>query len=142
MDVPDFLEICTKTNLTFQLSDRTFKIWEYQVSHGQLLIRSPKAPATQTSPEFVTNVDLVCTDVEYLAVPGIIKGIEILPATTEEIRHLGGLVGKAVNSENIKVLVSGGKRFPIIASSFSFSENDWDIFESPFEFRSRFRSKS
>jgi hypothetical protein len=33
-------------------SDRSFQVWAYSVSHGQLLIRSPKSEAT---PE---NIDL------------------------------------------------------------------------------------
>jgi hypothetical protein len=37
------------------------------------------------------------------------------------------------------MLASGGQRFPIVAACLAFTENDWDIFDSPFEFRSRFR---
>ena len=129
-----------KTNLTSQRSDRTFKVWEYQVSHGQLLIRSPKAPATGASPELLTNVDLVCLDVDYMAVPRALHGLELLPPSPDEIRHLEVLLGKAIAPENIKVLASGGNRFSVVASSFSLSENDWDIFESPFQFRSQYRS--
>ena len=131
-----------RTNLTFQKSGRTFKVWEYQVSHGQLLIRSPKAPATGTSPEFLTNVDLVCLGVEYMAVPRVLHGLELLPPSPDEMRHLEIALGKAVALDNAKVLASDGKRFSVVASSFSLSENDWDIFESPFEFRSQFRAKS
>lgn len=118
-----------------------FKIWEYQVSHGQLLIRSPKAPATGTSPELLTNVDLVCLGVDYVAVPCVLHGLELLPPSPDEIRQLEVLLGKTIALDNVKVLASGGKRFLVVASSFSLSENDWDIFESPFEFRSRFRAK-
>jgi hypothetical protein len=59
--------------------DRTFQLWEYRVSHSSLLNRSPKSPGVST------NIDLICTGVEYLAVP-----------------------------------------------RFRISENDGDIFESPF----------
>jgi len=130
-----------RTNLTSQKSDRTFKVWEYQISHGQLLVRSPKAPATETSPEFLTNVDLVCLGVDYMAVPRALHGFELLPPTPDEIRHLEGLLGKTIAPDNVKVLASDGRRFPVVASNFSLSENDWDIFESPFEFRSQFRAK-
>jgi hypothetical protein len=129
-----------KTNLTAQRSDRTFKVWEYQISHGQLLIRSPKVPATGTSPELTTNIDLVCLGVDYMAVPRILHGLELLPPNPDEVRYLEALLGRAIALETIKVLASGGKRFSVVASSFSLSENDWDIFESPFEFRSRHRS--
>ena len=128
--------------LKSQKSNRKFKVWEYQVSHGQLLIRSPKAPATKTSPEFLTNVDLVCLDVEYMAIPRVLRGVEILPPTSDEIRYLEALLGKTIDPGHVKILASEGKRFPIVALRVSLSENDWDIFESPFEFRSRFRSES
>lgn len=129
-----------KTNLSFQKYDRPFKIWEYQVSHANLLIRSPKAPATETSPEFRTNIDLICSGVDYIAMPSVFHGLELSSSTSDEIQHLKDLLGRTVVPDNIRILASGGNRFPIVASSFSLSENDWDIFESPFEFRSRFRS--
>jgi hypothetical protein len=52
---------------------------------------------------------------------------------------LGSLLGRQIEAGSIRILASGGKRFPVVAASFSLSENDWDIFESPFEFRSQFR---
>jgi hypothetical protein len=129
-----------KTKLTCQKNDRRFQVWEYQVSHGQLLIRSPKAPATLTSPELLTNVDLVCVGVEYMGIPRSLDGIELMSPTPEEVRLLEGLLGKSIPADDVKILVSGGKRFPIVAAHFSLSENDWDIFESPFEFQTHFRS--
>jgi hypothetical protein len=129
-----------KTKVTFKESDRTFKVWDYQVSHGQLLIRSPKAPATEKSPEFIVNVDLVCVGVDYMAIPRAFLGLELVVATSDEIRDLEVLLGKSITTDQVRILASEGKRFPVVASSFSVSENDWDIFESPFEFRSQFRS--
>lgn len=130
-----------RTNLTYQKCDRVFKVWEYQISHGQLLIRSPKAPATGTSPEFLTNVDLVCVGVDYMAVPRVLHGIEVLPPTPDEVHNLELVLGRTVVPDHVKILASGGKRFLIVAASASFSENDWDIFESPFEFRSQYRAE-
>jgi hypothetical protein len=48
---------------------RTFQVWEYQVSHGNLLIRSPQAPASKHSPEQVTNLDLHFFGVDYFELP-------------------------------------------------------------------------
>ena len=128
-----------KTNLTVQRSDRLFKIWEYQISHGQLLIRSPQVPASGTSPGLLTNVDLVCMGVDYMAVPRVLHGIDLVAPTPDEIQHLELLLGVTIAPEHIKIVASSGQRFPIVASSFSLVENDWDIFESPFEFRSQYR---
>jgi hypothetical protein len=41
-------------------SDRYFQLWEYQVSHGMLLLRSPR------SPEHQTNLDVLFHGVEYV----------------------------------------------------------------------------
>ena len=120
-------------------SDRVFKVWEYQVSHGQLLIRSPKAPATGTAPERLTNVDLVCLGVEYMSLPRLLRGIELSEPSSEELKQLESLLGRRIESGSVRILASEGRRFPVVAASFSLSENDWDIFESPFEFRSQFR---
>ena len=118
--------------------DRTFKVWEYQVSHGQLLIRSPKSPARPTSAERTTNVDVVCLGVEYMALPRVFHGLQLVPATSEELQELKFILENELDANNVRILLSGGKRFPIVAAQFSISENEWDIFESPFEFRSQF----
>ena len=117
-----FESIQMKYDLRSQGSERTFKIWEYQVSHGQLLIRSPKAPATSTSPEF--------------------NGLGLSAPASAEIEQLKRLLDRNIESEHIRILVSCRQRFPVVASSASLSENDWDIFESPFKFRSQYRSES
>lgn len=130
-----------RKKLLSQRSDRTFQVWEYQISHGQLLIRSPKAPATESSLELLTNIDLVCLGVEYMALPHFLRGLELAAPTQDEIRNLETLLEKTIKADNIKILASEGKRFPIVALKFSLWENDWDVFESPFEFRSQFRAK-
>jgi hypothetical protein len=127
------------TTTEAQYAYRVFKLWEYQVSHGQLLIRSPKSPATPSAPEQLTNVDLVCLGVEYLAVPRLFRGLELVSPTHEELGELEVLVGSKLEPADVRILLSQGRRFPVVASSFTLSENDWDIFESPFEFRSHFR---
>ncbi|POZ50297.1 hypothetical protein [Methylovulum psychrotolerans] len=50
---------------------RTFQLWEYHVSHGSLLIRSPK------SLDEATNIDIICSGVDYLSAPRFIYNLEI-----------------------------------------------------------------
>lgn len=107
-------------------NDRMFQLWEYRVSHGSLLIRSPKAPGIPT------NIDLVCLGVEYLALPRHIRGVDLLEPTPQEVEDLGQLMHKPVQPSHVRIVASEGQRFPIIAASFQVSENDNDIFASPF----------
>lgn len=123
-------------------SPRTFKVWEYQISLGQLLVRSPKAPATTNEPEQVTNLDVVFLRVEYLAVPRLMRGLELATPTNDEVARMGQILGRPVRADEVKVLVSGEHRHIVVAASASVSENDWDILDSPFEFRSHARANS
>ena len=127
-------------NITSSLpSRRTFKVWEYQVSHGHLLIRSPLAPASQYSLEEVTNLDLHFWGVDYFELPRLLKGVEIVAPTEAEVERLGGILGKRLLPANVIILLSGSQRLSIVAEGLAVTENQWDIFESPIEFRSHFR---
>jgi hypothetical protein len=107
--------------------DRAFQLWEYRVSHGSLLVRSPQSTGIPT------NIDLVCVGVEYLAAPRHIQGLDLVEGTAEEITTLSLLLGKNIEPPSkVRVIVSAGRRFPIVASYFKISENQHDIFHSPF----------
>lgn len=114
--------------MTTQLStNRTFQLWEYRVSHGSLLIRSPQGPDTKK------NIDIICTGVEYMAAPRVLRGMEIEEPTLDELRKLEQTLGRPVTAATVRILASSGQRFQIVAASFRLEENERDIFESPFE---------
>ncbi len=52
-------------------SDRTFQVWSYSVSHGQLLLRSPK------DQEHKTRIDLLFSETKLINLPVVLRGIEI-----------------------------------------------------------------
>jgi hypothetical protein len=112
---------------TQRFVDRTFQLWEYRVSHGSLLIRSPQGADAKK------NVDIVCTGVEYLAAPRFMRGVEVTEPTIEELRHLEQLLGKQLTASSVVILASAGQRFQIVSASFKVEENEKDIFESSFE---------
>jgi len=122
-------------------SNRSFQVWEYQVSHGRLLIRSPQSPGTLDEPKQTTNVDLHFWGVDYFELPGILRGIEIAPPMEQDVKRIGAILRKRISSVNIVILRSGDQRFFVVADGFEITENQWDIFESPIEFRSHFRAK-
>jgi hypothetical protein len=111
------------------------------VSHGRLLIRSPQSPGTLDEPKQTTNVDLHFWGVDYFELPRILRGIEIAPPMEQDVERIGAILCKRISPVNIVVLRSGDQRFFVVADSFEITENEWDIFESPIEFRSHFRAK-
>ena len=123
------MEDCSmKSELAWQCPGRTFQLWEYQVTHGSLLIRSP------ATGEETTNVDLVFTGVEYVAVPGFMDGLSLDRATDEEVGGLKDLLGNRWRDAKVFILVSQHRRFPIVGASLRIEQNEWEIFDSPFEF--------
>ena len=114
-------------------SDRWFAMWGALVSHSQLLIRSPKGPASPSEPERLTNIGLVFDGVDYLNLPTSLKGLELLEPSQEEIANVESLIGPVDNHKWIRILASQGHRFVIVAAHCSIYENDWGWFESPLE---------
>lgn len=104
--------------------DRRFQLWEYRVSHGALLVRSPKGPAAET------NIDLVFTGVEYVACPRMLRGLEMAPANDEDLRRVSSEFGPVAETDQVFVLVSAGARHLVVATSCRVSENFDDIFDN------------
>ncbi len=64
-------------------SKRAFKLWDYNVSHKQLLLRSP-----HTSTE-IDNVDIVFWGVEYISIPTALDTILLRKVSVKELgEHL------------------------------------------------------
>ncbi len=108
------------------LVNRTFQLWEYKVSHGALLIRSPKGP------DVTTNIDIICIGVEYLSVPRFLRSLQIVEPTIDEVRNLEDVLGKTLKSSSVRIFSAAGQRFLVVATAFKIEENECDIFDSPF----------
>jgi hypothetical protein len=108
---------------------RNFQLWEYHVSHGSILIRSPAGPGTETS------VDIRCLGVEYLAAPRHLGEITVCPATEAEVEHLENVLQKKLSPSRVWVLEGSSNRFPIIAAGVEVREHHGNIFDSPFHNR-------
>jgi len=106
-------------------SPRDFQTWAYRVSHGELLIRSPK-----TSSE-TKNIDLIFVGVEYMSLPRFFSGIEVVEPSDEERRQVTRTLGERQPGQ-VYVLLSEGRRHLICAGFFKVMETDLDLFETPF----------
>ena len=106
---------------------RAFQVWLFRVSHGELLVRSPK------DGEHQRNVDLTFAGVEYMELPRHLVGLRLEDPTEEDVRRAEERVGTVVAAETVTVLVSQGRRYLVVAGFVKVAESDMDIFDHPFE---------
>ena len=98
-------------------STRRFQLWDYRVSHQQLLLRSP------ASPEERTNIDLVFWGVAFLALPTTLNGLVLERNAPEN----GPVTPEPYSAFEV---VSEGQRHRVEAVGFKVLENELDIFDS------------
>jgi hypothetical protein len=107
--------------------DRKFRIWEFQVSHSRLLIRSPKSSLHPM------NVDLMFFAVRYVNIPTFLNGIEIVDVVPDEVSNISAMIGRTVQTSDVFVFLSEGQRFVVVSGAMKISENEMDIFETEFK---------
>jgi hypothetical protein len=105
---------------------REFQLWEYRVSHGSLLIRSPAGPG------FETSIDIICVGVEYLAAPRHLGEITVSEATGAEIERSEEILGKKLLPSRVWALQGSRQRSLVVAAALKVREHHGDIFNSPF----------
>jgi hypothetical protein len=106
--------------------DRRFQFWEYKVSHGSLLVRSPK------NLENVVNVDLMFAGVEFVSIPRHMNGIALEEGTSVDIEAVSKMHGQRERSSNVFTIVSEGYRYFVVAAGCKVAETTMDIFDTPF----------
>lgn len=107
--------------------DRQFQTWFYRVSHGELLIRSPRSASN------LENIDLMFFGVVYMALPRFLPVLDICSPTDEEIVNVRAIVGVHAEHSSVFVLRCRGDRFLVAAASMRVNVNQLDIFDLPFE---------
>ncbi|WP_135550796.1 hypothetical protein [Paenibacillus cymbidii] len=105
---------------------RDFKFWHYNISHGELLIRSTK------SAKNTKNIDIMFFDVTYVELPRNISNLKIEEVKDDDVRYVMEKIYKPIRTENITILSSNDKRYLVVASLMKIVENDLDMFELPF----------
>lgn len=109
-------------------SDRYFQLWDYSVSHKQMLLRSPK------SPDVAMNFDIVLWGVEYIDLATSLQGLSITSPTCEDVTRAGQAMGYTVDPSHVHCFASGDRRFVVVAHGYKVLRNDLDIFESSLEY--------
>lgn len=102
--------------------DREFKVWDYAVSHRQMVIRS--LGPEEDSP----NLDLHFRGVEFMRAPTVFKGLSVVPATEAEVAEAEALVApRRCDPAMVWVLESAGNRHLVVAESLDVAETDFPM---------------
>jgi hypothetical protein len=84
--------------------EREFKLWDYKVSHKQLLLRSPRTPT------IATNIDIVFWDVSYIAISTILNGLTLAKASLDDVGAVEKATGLNATKLSVKPYGNGLKR--------------------------------
>src|SRR5687768_14196095 len=107
-----------------QKFERSFKVWEYWVSHGQLLVRSA------ADIHYPRNIDVMFVDVRYMELPTtLMHGLELGDLRPEDQRRATEMVGPIIYHQ-VFVLVSGERRYLVVAGAVYVEENDLPLMKS------------
>ncbi len=109
------------------LSGCYFEVWEFRVSHEQLLLRSPR---TKGQPR---NIDVIFGGVDYMELPSKLGEIQIAVPTDADLARVRGAYKADVRPDWVRVLVSKDRRYVVVAAGMKIFENDLDLFESSLE---------
>jgi len=109
--------------------ERRFRVWDYNVSHDQMLIRSPHGA------DDPMNLDIRFRGVEYVDLASTMEGISLEQPTDRDYEAVAERMGMSVQHPNkLFVLVTGGIRYYVVAAHMSVQENLLDYMESSLEY--------
>lgn len=113
-------------------SGRMFQLWDYTVSHQQMLLRSPIMPAVADD-----NIDIFLWGVAYVDLPTRLDGLSISWANPDEASEITRLLPGSIHSPRVFCFESNSHRYRIAASGLEVLRNQLDIFDSTIVYYSR-----
>ena len=105
--------------------NRRFQLLFYQISHGELIIRSQK------NDNYIHTIDIYFGDVIYMEIPSELNGIRFRRANADDVSYINSKIKKHIIQDNIVVIISEEKEYYIVASVISINENDLSFVELP-----------
>jgi hypothetical protein len=107
---------------------RHFKLWDYSVSHSNLLIRSPEAPG------IADNVDIICAAVDYVAVHTLLGEIEVREAPPEVIQEVEKKMGKPLAKDSRVWVFEGASGQSVVAcAQLQIKKHSQSMFWIPYD---------
>lgn len=111
-------------------SERYFHIWDYSVSHSQLLIRSARDERDDSS----DNIDLIFSAVFYVELPTRLYGLAIENADSRDFQHVSKLMMDQNRGDRLFCVLTGECRYHIGARHFKVFTNRLHPAESSLDF--------
>ena len=105
--------------------NRRFQLLFYQISHGELIIRSQK------NDNYIKTIDIYFGDVIYMEIPSELNGIRFRRGIADDVRYIKSRLEKDITQDKIVVILSEDKEYYIVASVISINENDLSYVELP-----------
>jgi len=107
-------------------SNRYFTVKDYDVSHGQLLIRSTK------NDENKMNIDIIFFDVKYMQIITSFKGIAVKSGSIPNKTFNYPSVDSALNfkSNHLFEITTDDEHYYIVAAFYKVFENELDFSET------------
>jgi hypothetical protein len=101
-------------------SDRYFKIADFLISHGQLLLRSDKTN------EQKTNIDIIFFDAIYMQLLGSLQGITIREADNNQVVNYVSVISYLIYDHNhlFEIETQKGEKYYVAASFVKIFENE------------------
>ena len=117
-------------------SDRSFTVFDYFISHGQLLIRSKKGDNQKY------NIDIIFFDTTFLQLFTILYGLTIRMVSKDEFNKYDS-VNKYLNYDNSNLfeIISANEKYYIAASFVKIFENELEFDETSLGMLHRGREK-
>ena len=114
----------------YNYSDRRFQLLFYQVSHGEMIIRSHKND-TVRNVAYEHTLDIYLGNVTYMELPWRMDGICFRKPNSKDVEYLNTRIDDRVTEDEIIVIQSGEKEYYVVASVISVIENDLSFVELP-----------
>lgn len=108
-------------------SSRTFRIWDYFVSHSQLLVRSPKL----NDDDF--HIDIIFSGVEYVSLPalyGMEPEIFLYEGDNSDFDRISSVFSRQFDDTRIFLFDASNKEFVVVAQHIKIRETRLDYLAS------------
>jgi hypothetical protein len=111
--------------MNYQAANRSFQVWDYAVSHGMLLIRSPGEGEQST-------IDLVFHGTQFMSVPRHIGEMSVHDGDANARLVLASLWPNFTDKDEVFVISCDGANHYVVAAGMKVTEHHNGVFWNAF----------